>query len=142
MCKLMHTGDQCNSSGYREGQTGRVPGRPDDEIDELLDHGASRRSVGLPTLCGGGGGGSPRSSTTTRARLPLPAPSSFRKSELRRPACKVAATRTGGNLRGAASDLPRRIRRAEGDPGGRGGGWGGGRRREGRGAMAGRGRAE
>ena len=32
-------------SGYLAGQ--RVPGRPDDEINELLDHGASRRRAVL-----------------------------------------------------------------------------------------------
>jgi hypothetical protein len=49
----------------------------DDEIDELLEHGASRQSAGLHTLHGGRAASS-RSSTTTRAGVPLPAPSSAR----------------------------------------------------------------
>lgn len=107
-------------SGYLAGQ--RVPGRPDDEINELFDHGASRRRAVLLRCAP-----APWSS----AHAP---PGSVVLSELRPPPVwwsppkpdespaeppRICGSRALCLL--AGSGCPSR-----GDPGGGGGGWGGG----------------
>ena len=59
-CAIIGTEQQLQQLGISGGKG--VPGRADDEINELLDHGAFSSARGAPTLCRGGA--SPRSSTT------------------------------------------------------------------------------
>ena len=119
-CAIIGTEQQLQQLGISGGQG--VPGRADDEINELLDHGAFSSARGAPTLCRGGA--SPRSSTTPAP----PGSSSSRNYAPRlpggaRPGQRNAPPSRLGSAAGRAP-LTRRIRRPEGireGVGGRGG---------------------
>ena len=133
-CAIIGTEQQLQQLGISGGKG--VPGRADDEINELLDHGAFSSARGAPTLCRGGA--SPRSSTTPAP----PCSSSSRNYAPRlpggaRPGQRNAPPSRLGSAAGRAP-LPRRIRRPLGIREGRqaaGGGWEAGRS-EREGAMA------
>ena len=129
-CAIIGTEQQLQQLGISGGKG--VPGRADDEINELLDHGALSPARGAPTLCRGGA--SPRSSTTPRAsRLVLlselrPSPARWRPPGPEE--CSAEPPRICRGARPSASPDPA----ARGDPGGGrrwlGGGRGGASERE------------